>query len=292
MIRLLVFFMFAISLVGFPARADDFDDIMARGVIRHLGVPYANFVTGSGDGLDADLVRLFAASLGLAYEYVPTTWEKAIGDLTGYDMVSGARVKVWGDILANGVTILDWRKKRLIFSYPTFPSQVWLIARADSPVKPIVPGKTTAEDIRRVMALVKGRQVMGMAMTCLEPKLYGLERSGAQLRYFKGSLNELAPAVINNEVGLSLLDVPDALVALEKWSGLIKIIGPVSQNQNMAVAARKTAPKLIEAFNRFFMDLWHQGKYRSMVETYYPVFPAYYPRFFAGLPGSDPGPLK
>ena len=27
----------------------DFDVILQRGVLRHLGIPYANFVTGGGD---------------------------------------------------------------------------------------------------------------------------------------------------------------------------------------------------------------------------------------------------
>ena len=37
------------------ALADDLREIRERGVLRHLGVPYANFVTGSGDGLDVEI---------------------------------------------------------------------------------------------------------------------------------------------------------------------------------------------------------------------------------------------
>ena len=65
------------------AFADDLREIRERGVLRHLGVPYANFVTGSGDGLDVEIVQLFARHLGVRYEYVPTTWGDVIGDLTG-----------------------------------------------------------------------------------------------------------------------------------------------------------------------------------------------------------------
>ena len=36
----------------------DLDEIRERGELRHLGVPYANFVTGSGDGMDVELVEI------------------------------------------------------------------------------------------------------------------------------------------------------------------------------------------------------------------------------------------
>jgi hypothetical protein len=35
-----------LSLAG-PVRADDLDDVIARGELRHLGIRYANFVTGA-----------------------------------------------------------------------------------------------------------------------------------------------------------------------------------------------------------------------------------------------------
>lgn len=39
-----------------PTLAADLDEIKARGELRHLGIRYANFVTGSGDGFDVELV--------------------------------------------------------------------------------------------------------------------------------------------------------------------------------------------------------------------------------------------
>ena len=64
--------MFAIISGGSSSGAD-LPEINKRGVLRHLGVPYANFVTGSGDGLDVELVTLFAQHLGVKYEYVKAT---------------------------------------------------------------------------------------------------------------------------------------------------------------------------------------------------------------------------
>ncbi|HMK65995.1 MAG TPA: hypothetical protein VK564_09385 [Thermodesulfobacteriota bacterium] len=45
--------------------------ISKEGVLGYLGIPYANLVTGSGDRMDVDLIRLFARYLGVKYQFVP-----------------------------------------------------------------------------------------------------------------------------------------------------------------------------------------------------------------------------
>jgi hypothetical protein len=42
--------------------AADLAEIKQRGEIRHIGIRYANFVTGAGDGLDVELMQGFAKS--------------------------------------------------------------------------------------------------------------------------------------------------------------------------------------------------------------------------------------
>ena len=79
----------------------------------------------------------------------------------------------------------------------------------------------------------------------------------------------------------TLLDVPDSLIALEKWPSQIKIIGPVSATQEMAVAFRKDSPELKRAFAAFLQKLWEDGTYGKMVQKYYPDVFDYYPEFFA-----------
>jgi len=278
--------MLAIIPVG-SAFGADLAEIKKRGVLRHLGVPYANFVTGSGDGLDVELVTLFAHHLGVKYEYVKTSWKDVIGDLSGKkvkprgdDIEILGDVPVKGDIIANGLTILPWRKKIVNYSNPTFPTQVWLIARADSLLKPIEPCGSIEKDISAVKAQLKGHTVMGVANTCLDPSLYGLKETGARVRLFDGNLNELAPAVINRDAETSILDVPDALIALGKWPGKIKVIGPVSDKQEMGCCLRKASPLLRDAFNRFFEKCKKDGTYVRLVNKYYPAVFRYYPEFF------------
>jgi ABC-type amino acid transport substrate-binding protein len=267
--------------------ADDLPDVKKSGVLRHLGVPYANFVTDKADGLDVELMRLFAAHLGVQYVYVKTSWENVIPDLVGKKVTpDGDNVKlgestpIRGDVIANGLTILPWRQKVLAYTTPTFPNQVWLIARVGSDIKPIKPSGNLSKDIAAVKSLLAGRGVLGKTKTCLDPSLYNLQETGAKIVLFGGNLNELAPAVINCDSETAILDVPDALVALEKWPGQILIVGPVSPLQDMGVAFRQTSPELLREFNTFFDKISKDGTYRKLVEKYYPAVFSYYPAFF------------
>lgn len=278
---------FVVLLTVGTAFSGDLPEIKQNGVLRHLGVPYANFVTGSGDGLEVELLKLFARDLGVDYQYVETTWQDVIPDLTGKrikpngnEIVELGSCPVRGDLIANGLTILPWREKAIAYSTPTFPTQVWLVTRADSPLVPIKPTGEIQKDIAAVKALLKDRTLLGKASTCLDPSLYGLQEFGAQIKLFNGKLNELAPALIYHEAESTLLDVPDALIALEKWSGQIKIIGPISPMQQMGYGFSKTAPRLRETFNDFFERCKQDGTYEHLIRKYYPAVFKYYPEFF------------
>ncbi len=272
------------------AAAYDLPEVRQSGVLRHLGVPYAHFVTGGGDGLDVELMQGFAASLGVRYEYVATDWNSVFGDLTGRNARLGEHGAEWldtvpvkGDVIAQGLTILPWRAELVAFSTPTFPTAVWLVARADSPITPIVPSGAYAEDIALVKRAMAGLSVLGLENTCLDPALYDLAATEAEVRLPEKHLQpgELAPAILNFDADTTLLDVPDALLALEQWPGRFKVIGPVSEPQSMAAAFRKDAPQLLAAFNAYYAALRQSGQYRRLVEKYYPTAFVYYADFFA-----------
>lgn len=269
--------------------ARDLPEILEAGVLRHLGVPYANFVTGIGDGMDVELMQGFARHLGVRYAFAQTTWEQAIGDLTGRNARrAGSRAEpldptpVRGDVIANGMTVLSWREDVLAFSDPTFPSGVWLVARADSPLVPIVPSGILIEDIREVKRRMAGHAVLALENTCLDPGLYDLETTGVEVRLQPSdrSLNEMVPAILNQAAEATLLDVPDALVALERWPGQVKVIGPISERQVMAAAFRKSSPGLRQAFNQYLAKIRADGSYHELVQKYYPAVFHYFGEFF------------
>jgi ABC-type amino acid transport substrate-binding protein len=271
-----------------PDQGGDLDAIRARGVLRHLGIPYASFVTGGGDGLDVELVRRFAHKLGVRYEYVETDWSAALPDLVGRKVSASApdpeqapAVAIRGDVLATGLTVLPWRARAVAFSAPVFPTQVWVVARAGSPVRPIKPTGTPEGDVNAVKALLRERSVIGVANTCLDPALYQLDRTGARLQLRKLRLDEVAPALVNGDSDLALLDVADAMLALQRFTGKLKVVGPVSARQEMAAAFRKGSPRLRQAFDAFLEEARRDGSYDALIRTYFPEAPVYFPDFFA-----------
>jgi ABC-type amino acid transport substrate-binding protein len=191
-------------------------------------------------------------------------------------------VPVRGDLIANGLTMLPWRQKLIEYSTPTFPTGVWLIARAEGRSMPIKASGDRGRDIQATKARLRDGSVLVMEATCLDPALYGLKNKGLDLRYYTRStnLNEMVPAILNDDAEMTLLDVPDALIALEKWPGQIKVIGPVSDDQQMGVGFRKGSPELRKAFNDFFQKLKQDGTYVRLVEKYYPTALRYFPAFF------------
>ena len=272
--------------------AQDLGEIRERGSIRHLGVPYARFVSGNGDGLDTEIVQMFARHLGVRYEYVQTDWNNVLQDLIGQDIEYRPEVRttakrpIRGDIIASGLTLLPNRKKLIDYSQPTFPSAVWLLARADSRVTPIVPSGNLADDIKATKARMGVGTTFVMDNSCLDPTLYDLEGKGLKLKRFTGStnINDVVPAMLKGESDMTLLDVPGVLVALELWPGKIKVVGPISEEQRMAAGFRKESPELRKAFNAYLARLKADGTYMRLVKKYFRVAPRYLPEFFRDLP--------
>lgn len=283
--------------------ARDLAEIKSDGVLRHIGVPYANFVTQYDQGgetieggLDVELMRGFAQHLGLRYEYVKANWENVFTLLNGESALyeNGAVIigkhkqAIAGDVIANGATILEWRKQVVDFSDEYFPSAVWLVARADSALTPITPGHSVQHDIDQVKQLIKNVDVLAMKHSCLDPDLYNMHETGANiiLPIKARKLNEMIPAILNNDAESTLLDVPDTLIALQRWPGEIKVIGPISEAQRMAVAFRKNSPELRNAFNLYLQQLKKEGSYNRLVRKYYPAVFHFYGDFFDAKPAA------
>jgi ABC-type amino acid transport substrate-binding protein len=153
------------------------------------------------------------------------------------------------------------------------------LAIAHSKLLPIKPSGDIKADIKATKALLKGKTILDKQGTCLDGCLYNLDREGVRLKHFQGGLNDIAPAIINGEAELTLLDVPDALVALAKWPQKLKVIGPLSEQQVMGVGFSMESPALLKEFNSFFKKLKKSGKYKEMMGKYYPAVFAFYPDF-------------
>lgn len=272
-----------VCVTGVPCCLADLDEIKASGELRHLGVPYANFVTGDGEGLDARILKMYSEKIGVKYRYVKTDWDTLIGDLSGKKFVVRGdnveftgEVPVKGDIIGNGLTVIPWRQKIINFSQPYFPSAIWVVAKADSPVKPIQPTSDPKKDVEVTRDLLKGREVLGIKNTCVDLDLYNLKDS--KPIYMEGiSLNDLAAALIKGAAEISILDVPDSLVALSKFPGKIKILGSITGKQDMGFGISKDSPKLLASFNEFLDELKSSGELGKLIHKYYPGIDRYFP---------------
>jgi ABC-type amino acid transport substrate-binding protein len=279
----------ATQALATQAMAADIEDIKARGELRHIGIRYANFVTGAGDGFDVELMQGFARRLGVKYTLVYSDFYNVIRDLLGKDVQRrGGDVAltgdfpVKGDVIAAGFTVLPWREKILSYSEATFPSQVLLVAPAASPVQPIQETASLWDDIAATKKLIGSQSLLVMERTCLDPANYGLTGVGIDLKAYTKSanLNEMVPALLAGDAQLTLLDVPDAILDLRKWAGKIKVLGPVSQPQTLATAFPKDAVRLREAFDAYLRDIKADGSYDRLVDKYYLGIRRILPEFF------------
>ncbi len=270
--------------------AADLAEIKKRGEIRHIGIRYANFVTGAGDGLDVELMQGFAKRIGVSYKLVYSDFYSVIRDLLGKDaarkngeVTLTGNYPVKGDVISTGFTMLPWREAILLYSDPVLPSQVLLVAPAESDLQPIEDGADLAADIAKTRKAIGSRSVLVMERTCLDPSNYGLVNVGLDLKAYNKSsnLNEMVPAMLNKEAELTLLDVPDAILDLRKWAGRIKILGPISDRQILATAFPKDAPALRNEFNAYLSDIKASGVYDRLVDKYYPGIRRFFPEFFA-----------
>lgn len=282
----------ALTLLPLAAGAD-LQEIRARGELRHLGIHYANFVTRDGAGFDVELVQGFARHIGVKYTLVVSDFYNVIRDLLGKDVVrKGDNIQLEGnfpergDMIASGFTVLPWREKVLLYSAPTFPSQVLLVAPMDAADPPVLGQTSLAAEIAETRRILGKRSLLVMERTCLDPANYGLKGKGIDLRSYTRSTNldEMVPALLRGDAEFTLLDVPDAVLDLQRWAGRIKVIGPISEEQALAAAFPRNSPQLRDAFDDYLKRIRADGSYDKLVNKYYPGIRRYFPEFFERKP--------
>ena len=132
----------------------------------------------------------FARHLGVRHTLVYSDFYSVIRDLLGKEVVrDGDRVTlagnfpVTGDVIATGFTVLPWRQAVLLYSEPTFPSQVLLVAPARSPLEPIKEGRDLADEIQQTKSLIGREKPSGDEANLSRP---GQLRSGGNRHRSQG----------------------------------------------------------------------------------------------------------
>lgn len=248
------------------------EEIRQRGTLKHLGAPYAKFANNDAEGLDCALIKRFAAHLGVSYQYVPTEWPHAIRDLTGHDPnnTTAPASQIKGDLIACGFTMLPHRRKYVIFSPPTFTSQIWLLARHTSDIQPIEATGDLQRDMQRTLAKVNGKTIVGIEDTCIDANLLpALKEAGAHP--FNLPISNLATPyqIRGKKYEFMLIESINAFFVLSSWPNDFKIIGPISDPRPIGVAFAPESTELQKEFSRFFMKFWKSGQYKQLATIYY-----------------------
>jgi len=133
--------------------------------------------------------------------------------------------------------------------------------------------------------MIGKKSLLVMENTCLDPAAYGLKGKGLDLRpYTKNTnINEMVPAMLDGVAEYTLLDVADVILDLQRWAGRIKVLGPISEEQEMAAAFPQNSPQLRDAFNEYLRKVKADGTYDKLARKYYPGIHDYFPNFFANL---------
>ncbi|MBI5249286.1 MAG: transporter substrate-binding domain-containing protein [Desulfomonile tiedjei] len=162
------------------------------------------------------------------------------------------------------------------YSRPYFPTAIWVVARKDSDLQPITPRGDIRKDVAATKALVAGKELLGIRNTCVDPMLYDIADVKASYRDNIG-LNDLAAVVIKGDAAICIMDVPDALIALQKYQAMIKVLGTITEKQYMGFGFSKDSPELRESFNAFLTRLQKTGKLTELLVKYYPSIRLYFP---------------
>lgn len=154
--------------------------------LRELGVALKDLRDPDHfEGSDVDLMRAFAASLGVRLEIRPVT--------TSYADLIPALLAGKGDVIASSITITEEREKVIDFSAPYAKSWVAVVAGKGSPIARV-------EDLAgRTAAVMKGSSQLEY--------LRGLRLQGVKILLTDFSLENYI-AVDDGDAELTLVDSP------------------------------------------------------------------------------------
>src|SRR3981081_176201 len=115
----------------------------------------------------------FVKRICFSYKLVYSDFYSVIRDLLGKDVVRkngevtlAGDYPIKGDVISTGFTVTPWREVILLYSEPTLPSQVLLVAPADSDLQPIEDGADLAADIANTRKAIGTKSQLMMKGIC------------------------------------------------------------------------------------------------------------------------------
>lgn len=202
-------------------------------------------------GFDIDLARAVAQKLGAEVEFKPINWDSKILDLNGGNI----------DLIWNGLTITEERKKETEMSKPYFTSHQLIVVKKDSSIN----AKTD----------LTGKNVGSQTESSGEE---AVKKSGEDKKFkeFK-TYAQYDQAFMDLDAGRVDAIVADEVLAkytkktkeTQAKKDLYKILSENYGEEEYGVAAKKGNTKLIEAINKAIEELKTDGTYQKIYSKWF-----------------------
>ena len=198
-------------------------------------------------GFDIDLARAVAQKLGAEVEFKPINWDSKILDLNGGNI----------DLIWNGLTITEERKKETEMSKPYFTSHQLIVVKKDSSVnaKSDLTGKNVGSQTES-----SGEEAVKKSG---EDKKFKEFKTYAQYDQAFMDLDAgRVDAIVADEV---LAKYTKKTKETQAKKDLYKILSENYGEEEYGIAAKKGNTKLIEAINKAIDDLKQTGLIKKFI---------------------------
>ncbi len=203
-------------------------------------------------GFDVDLAKAVFDQYDVKADFQPIDWSMKENELENGTI----------DLIWNGYTVTESRKKKVLFSNPYAQNEQVLVTKKDS-------GITSAEAMKgKILGAQEGSS--GYEAFGNEPKmLKDIVKDNDATLY--ASFNEAMIDLENGRINGLLIDKVYADYYLKQANKLDKYtISSVGfKNENFAVGARKGDKELVQKINSAFKELQENGKYAEISQKWF-----------------------
>lgn len=249
-------------LCALPASAGDLDEVRGRGVLKMSCWPHQEslFVRRMIDeygseglnrytGLDVELMRGFAAELGVELEVVPGS--ESFASIFS-DLQAGR-----GDVLASSITITPARQALFDFSVPYFIERMVVVAPSSSTIR-------TQKDLENLRGAV-------VQASSHDQRLRRLSLKGLKVVTVDYALEALE-SVQSGNADFALVDSVTIHKASAKYHEIesnLKVVIRFDDDEAYGVGVRKGSD-LLAPLNAYLERLKRSGELKRMVDSYLP----------------------
>ena len=257
--KVLLLMILALSLVMCSVKKDETKEVSKDGIPKKIIVGLDDsfvpmgFKNEKGEivGFDIDLARAVAKKIGSEVEFKPINWDSKILDLNAGNI----------DLIWNGLTITDERKKETQMSNPYLESHQLIVTRIDEKIgnKNDLAGKNVGSQTQS-----SGEEAVKRAG--FDKKFKDFKSYAQYDQAFMDLDAKRVDAIVADEV---LAKYTKKVKETQAKKELYKILKDDFGQEEYAVAAKKGNTKLIDAINKEIEELKKDGTYQQIYSKWF-----------------------